>query len=135
MAELLIVYHSKTGGSRQMAEAAALAAQWMAYGENPLTVIMGEVAAHSGPMPEDMRVPALVDRGREIAPALVGVVERALGAQPFILGDTFSAADIMLGFGLNIARYLDFVNDATPRCLAYCDRLMARPAYQRGAAA
>jgi len=111
----------------------SLAAQWMAYGENPLTIIMGEVAARSGPMPDEMRIPALVDRGRDIAPALVNVVERALGNQPYILGEAFSAADIMLGFGLNIARFLGFVGDETPRCVAYCDRLMERPAYQRAA--
>jgi len=111
----------------------ALAAQWIGYGENPLTIIMGEIAAHSGPIPEDMRIPALVDRGREIAPALVGVVERALGDRPFILGEAFSAADIMLGFGLNIARHLQLVSDRTPRALAYCDRLVARPAFQRAA--
>ncbi len=113
--------------------AGALAAQWMGFGENPLTIIMGEIAAHSGPMPEAMRIPALVERGREIAPALVGVVERALGDRPFILGEAFSAADIMLGFGLNIARHLQLVSDQTPRSLAYCDRLVARPAFQRAA--
>lgn len=114
--------------------AGALAAQWIGYGENPLTIIMGEVAAHGGPMPDDLKIPALVDRGREIAPALVGVVERALGDQPYILGDEFSAPDIMLGFGLNIARHLGFVTEATPRVDAYCDRLTARSAFQRAAA-
>lgn len=115
--------------------AGARCLQWMGYGENPLTVIMGEVAAHGGPMPEERRVPALVDRGREIAPALVGAVERALGDATWMLGDDFSAADIMLGFGLNIARHLGFVGEDTPRCLAYCERLAARPAFQRAAAA
>ena len=109
----------------------ARAIQWIDYGENPLTVIMGEIAAHTFAMPEDMRIPALVDRGREIAPALVNVVERALGAEPHILGEQFSAADIMLGFGLNIARYLGFVNEATPRTSDYCDHLAKRGAYQR----
>ena len=109
----------------------ALAAQWIGYGENPLTIIMGEIAAHGGPIPDDMKIPALVDRGRAIAPALVSVVERALGHHPFILGEEFSAADIMLGFGLNIARHLEFVNEETPRVRDYCDRLAARPAYQK----
>lgn len=114
--------------------AGALAAQWIGYGENPLTIIMGEVAAHGGPMPEAQRIPALVERGLEMAPALVGVVERALDDQPYILGDDFSAPDIMLGFGLNIARHLGFVNETTPRVTAYCDRLTTRPAFQRAAA-
>ena len=114
--------------------AGALAIQWLDYGENPLTVIMGEIAAHSGPMPEDRRIPALVDRGREIAPQIVRVVERALQEQDWILGDDFSAADIMLVFGLMIADYLGYVNDTTPQLRAYLARAMARPAFQRAAA-
>jgi glutathione S-transferase len=113
----------------------ALTVQWMTYGENPLTVIMGEIAAHGGPMPDEMRIPALVDRGRSIAPALVRVIERALDRRPYILGEKFSAADIMLAFGLNIARHLGFVDEGTPRTLDYCERLTERPAYQRAAAA
>ena len=118
-------------------QAGALAAQWIGFGENPLTVIMGEIAAHGGPIPEEMRIPALVTRGEEIAPSLVRVVERVLAGEnrPFILGSEFSAADIMLGFGLNIARYLNHVSDATPHCRDYCDRLASRPAYQRALAA
>jgi glutathione S-transferase len=109
----------------------ARALQWMEFGENSLTVIMGEIAAHSGPIPEKWRVPALVDRGRAIAPNLVAIVEEALGGGPYVLGERFSAADIMLGFGLGIARYLEFVSDATPRTRDYLERLTARPAYQR----
>ncbi len=112
-------------------QAGALAIQWLDYGENPLTVIMGEIAAHSGPMPEERRIPALVDRGRGIARELVDVIEQALGNRQWILGDTFSAADIMLAFGLMIADHLNYVNDATPRVSAYLQRAMARPAFLR----
>lgn len=105
--------------------------QWLQFGENPLTVIMGELVANEVALPEDQRVPALVERGREQAPALVKIVERALDPGPFILGDAFSAADIMLGFGLTIARYAGYVNDTTPRVSDYCERLTARPAYTR----
>lgn len=115
-------------------QAGALTIQWLDYGENPLTVIMGEIAAHSGPMPEDRRIPALVDRGREIAPEIVNVVEQALGGQQWILGDNFSAADIMLVFGMMIADYLGYVNEDTPRLRAYLERAMARPAFQRASA-
>ena len=108
----------------------ALASQWMLFGENPLTVIMGEIAAHGGAMPEEMRIPALAERGRELAPALVRVAERALEEGPYVLGDRFSAADITLHFGLNIARHLGFV-DAASAAAAYCDLLDERPAYQR----
>lgn len=115
-------------------QAGARVAQWMAFGENPLTIIMGEIAAHSGPMPADRRIPALVERGNEMAPSLVGVVERALTDQPYLCGDAVTAADIMVGFGLGIAAFLQFVNDETPRCQAYLARLQSRPAFQRAVA-
>ena len=114
-------------------ESGARALQWMEFGENPLTVILGEIAAHSGPMPAARRIPALVERGHAIAPELVAVVENALAGRAYILGDPFSAADIMLGFGLGIARHLELVNASTPRTRDYLDRLTARPAYQRAA--
>ncbi|MCX2982905.1 glutathione S-transferase family protein [Halieaceae bacterium IMCC14734] len=112
-------------------QAGALAIQWLEYGENPLTVIMGEIAAHSGPMPEDRRIPALVERGQQIAPTLVQVVEKALGKQEWILGDSFSAADIMLVFGLMIADHLGYITADSQRVRAYLERAMARPAFQR----
>lgn len=129
---------AKYGGGQLMpprdTRAGAVAIQWLDFGENPLTVIMGEIAAHSGPLPEERRIPALVDRGREVAPQIVSVVEGALGSEGWILGDNFSAADIMLVFGLMIADYLGYVNDATPRVRAYLDRATARPAFVRAAA-
>ncbi len=50
------------------------------------------------------------------------------------LGDVFSAADIMLAYGLFVARHLGYVNDDTPRMRAHGERAMARPAFQRAAA-
>ncbi len=129
---------ARYGGGRLMpsreTEAGARALQWLEFGENPLTLTMGEIAAHSGPMPEARRIPALVDRGREIAPSLVGVVERALGDGDWILGTEFSAADITLAYGLTIAAHLDYVRDETPRVRDYCARVAARPAFQRAMA-
>ncbi|MCB1841959.1 MAG: glutathione S-transferase family protein [Halioglobus sp.] len=129
---------AKYGGNRLLpprdTQPGALAIQWLDYGENPLTVIMGEIAAHSGPMPEERRVPALVDRGRDVAPELVRVIEEALGDKGWILGEHFSAADISLVFGLMIAQFLGYVDESTPRVGAYLERAMARPAFQRAAA-
>ena len=42
-------------------------------------------------------------------------------------------AEVRYAAVLSIARYLEFVNDATPRTLAYLERLQSRPAYQRAA--
>lgn len=126
---------AKYGGGQLMpprdTQAGAMAIQWLDYAESPLTVIMGEIAAHGGALPEAQRIPALVERGKDVAEELVGVVEQGLGDQQWILGDRFSAADITLVFALFIADHLGYVTADTPRLRAYLDRAMARPAFQR----
>lgn len=67
MTELLIVYHSKTGGSRQMAEAAALAAQE----EAPTTL---KTASEAGP--EDLlRADGYIFCAPENLAAIAGVMK------------------------------------------------------------
>ena len=110
-------------------QAGAKAVQWMEFAENQLTVIMAEIVAHGGILPQERIIPALVERGNALAPQLIQIIEEGLDGKPHILGDNFSVADIMLGFGLSIATYLEFVNHSTPNCQAYCTRLATRPAY------
>jgi glutathione S-transferase len=55
------------------------------------------------------------------------VVEAALGESPFILGDRFSAADVVLGATLSWGLRMK-VLEGFPRISAYAARLMERPA-------
>ena len=59
------------------------------------------------------------------------VLDAALAKGPWILGDTFSAADIVIGSGLNFAVRLFKMVPARPSFDAYIDRCAARPAFQR----
>lgn len=89
------------------------------------------IAAYSGPLPENRRIPALVERGKATAPALVEVVETALVEHQWIAGEEFTAADIMITFGMMIADHLGYVNKETPRFRAYPQLAVLRPAFQR----
>jgi len=64
---------------------------------------------------------------------VLDTLEQALARGPYILGETFSAADILLasqiGFGLHFKRI-----EARPGLAEYAARLWARPAAQRAAA-
>ena len=51
----------------------------------------------------------------------------------WLLPSGFSAADIMFGYGFELARYY-VVLDQYPRLVAYWERLRARPAYDRAKA-
>jgi glutathione S-transferase len=59
------------------------------------------------------------------------VLDVALEKGPWLLGDSFSAADIAIGSGLNFAVRLFKMVPSRPSFDAYIARCMARPAFQR----
>jgi glutathione S-transferase len=59
------------------------------------------------------------------------VLDAALAKGPWILGETFSAADIVIGSGLNFAVRMFKMVPSRPSFDAYIDRCTARPAFQR----
>jgi glutathione S-transferase len=77
---------------------------------------------------------ALFDDVRHRAASGLGFVERAIGDGPWLLGDAFTAADVMMGFTLLAARLLGLLDERYPRLHGYLARLEARPALQRALA-
>jgi glutathione S-transferase len=66
---------------------------------------------------------------RNRARLCVTAVNEGLKNQDYIVGNSFSAADIMLGYTLMLAA--KFLPEAAPPAAAeYWDRLQQRPAYQ-----
>src|ERR1700719_318761 len=59
------------------------------------------------------------------------VLDTALTKGPWILGETFSAADIAIGSGLKFAAQLFKMVPSRPSFDRYIDRCAARPAFQR----
>jgi len=62
------------------------------------------------------------------------VLDAALTKGPWILGENFSAADIVVGSGLNFAVRLFKMVPARPSFDRYIDACAARPAFQRATA-
>jgi glutathione S-transferase len=89
--------------------------------------------------------PAVTDRSlqREPAPSsvcgygdydtMLKTLVDQLEKGPYLLGDTFSAADVLWGTALNWTTLFKLVPDL-PVIRAYIDRVLARPAIQRAAA-
>jgi glutathione S-transferase len=68
------------------------------------------------------------------AQLVLDVLDAALSTGPWLLGETFSAADIMVGSGLNFAVRLFKMAPSRPSFDRYLDRCAARPAFQRAGA-
>jgi glutathione S-transferase len=77
---------------------------------------------------EKERNPELHGAARERVREAAGVVERALEGRDFIVGDHFSAADIVLGSVLIFARDQGLLEDGFPEASRYADAIIARPA-------
>jgi len=61
---------------------------------------------------------------------VIGLIETALEDSPFLLGERFSAADILIGGALGWLKHFKLMPD-NPRIDDYITRLHARPAYAR----
>lgn len=62
---------------------------------------------------------------------VIDVLEEAVTPAPWILGDTFSAADVMIGSDLYFGVRAFKLVASRPAFDAYIDRCMARPAFAR----
>ncbi|OOG53275.1 glutathione S-transferase family protein [Rhodanobacter sp. C03] len=90
--------------------------------------------------------PALVDKSMQREPAapstcpygdfdtMLKTLTDQLEQGPYLLGDTFSAADVLWGTALNWTTMFKLVPEL-PVIRTYIDRVLARPAMQRAAAA
>ena len=114
-------------------EARARYYQWAFYAMTTLESPVAEVSAHAATRPEAERVPALAEQGRAAFQRAAKSAEEQLAKTPFILGDTFSAADVLLTGTLAWARSLRLL-EALPHCKAYVKRLIERPAFARSRA-
>lgn len=89
--------------------------------------------------------PAIVDRSMQREPAahstspygswedVLNAVDGQLKQGPWLLGERFTAADVLWGNALNWTTMFKLVPE-TPAIRAYVDRVLARPAIQRAAA-
>lgn len=75
-----------------------------------------------------------VSAGWGDATAVFDVLEQAVDRGPWLLGDTFSAADIAIGAGLNFAVRLFKIAPTRQAFERYLDGCAARPAFQRAQA-
>lgn len=104
--------------------------QWCLFALTELEQPLWTLSKHQFALPEKVRVPAILDTARWEFARAAKVFAQGLGSREFIVGDTFTVADILLANTLNWARHRK-VEIEPPALNAYADRLLARPAWQR----
>jgi len=99
---------------------------WLFFGPSCVEPAMMQVATKVEMNP--------VAAGWGDAQRVFDVLDGALKKGPWILGANFSAADIVIGSGLNFAVRLFKIIPARPSFDRYIDACAARPAFQRAGA-
>jgi glutathione S-transferase len=117
-------------GTRERAEFL----QWIHFAESTAFSPLGIVVWLTVYRDDAARHPDLVEDARRRAATGLEFLERALGQRSYLLGDGFTAADVMMGFTLVVARLLGVLDARFPILNAYVGRLAARPAFQKAAA-
>lgn len=106
--------------------------EWMVYVPATADPLCESVMFNTVFLPENKRDPKLVERSKKtwiqkVEPRFV----RALGTGPFILGEKFSAADVLVGSSLGWARMAGMLSD-DPVLAAYLERMTSRPGFLAG---
>ena len=131
--QYLLEQHDREGrlapkpGSAQRAEFL----QWFHFGEATLARYASEVIRHQYGQPAEERVPEVVGAMRRRYRKAVELVDRVLRDRAYILGAEFSAADIMVSYGISTTKIAAELPAELTHVAAYLKRLMERPAYRK----
>lgn len=104
--------------------------QWCFFAMAELEQPLWTMAKHQFALPEVWRVPEVINTAREEFKIAAKILETGLGDKPFILGESFTGADILLALTLAWARKAEVLPDSAILS-AYLDRCLARPALAR----
>ena len=113
----------------------ALYLQWSWFAEATLARPLGDIAQHTLLKPEAERIPAVVDDSRKKALLCLEAVDAAVADRDYLLTSGFSAADIMMGYSLVLAKRFEVLTDSLPNAESYFRRLGERPAFAKAMAA
>ena len=108
----------------------ALYLQWSWFAEATFARPLGEIVNHLREFPGEQTSEAAIEEMRNRARLCLSALNDALKDNNYIAGNTFSAADIMLGYTIMLG--VKLLPEPMPtNVTAYWDRLQQRPAYQR----
>ena len=104
--------------------------QWCYFVLSELEQPLWTKGKHRFMLPEGLRVPAIVETANWEFQKALGILSQGLGGKPFILGDDFTAADILIGHTLIWAEQAKQSIDPQ-NVRDYAGRLRAREACKR----
>jgi len=104
--------------------------QWLVYSMATMEPPVLKVFLNTRMLAEEKRSPVVAEEGRVQWKDVARVVQQAVEGKAFLLGEQFTAADVMVGSILGWAGFMGLL-DGFPGLQAYVGRLTSRPAFKR----
>ncbi len=105
--------------------------QWVFYLPAMMEPPIWENFLHTRLLPEDKRIPELIPWNVTRFQEIVRVLNDTLDGKEYLVNNTFSTADLLVGGALNASK--EFIEDF-PTLLNYTQRLTEREAYKKSTA-
>lgn len=103
---------------------------WVVFSVASELFALSKIALHTRVLPETARLPAVAASGQRDWLDVARALSLGLAGRPFLLGDTFSMADVLVGGSLSLANLLGVLSPY-PELAGYFARVSERPAFQR----
>lgn len=104
--------------------------EWIQFGENKLMGPLSQLLQHGALLPPAERDAKAAEQARRAWNHFAGTIDAALAGKRYLLGEAFSAADIVLGYALFLAEDFDVFPRGLSNLSAYYARLRERPAFK-----
>lgn len=103
--------------------------QWHWFAEATMARPLGEIVNHGREFPYEKRIPEVVEEMANRATACLEAVTKHMQGRKYLVGDSFTAADISMGYSLFLAKKL--IPKSVPAGIeSYWQRLRERKALQ-----
>jgi glutathione S-transferase len=100
--------------------------RWMLFTVTELEQPLWRIARHTNLYPEPDRLPADIPLAKRDFRSMVAVAEKHMQNRQYVVGDSVTVADFVLGFTLDWANEVGLL-DESPQLRAYMEKLYARP--------
>jgi len=104
--------------------------QWIVYSMATMEPPVLKVFLNTRFLPEEKRSPAAVEEGKTQWQQVARTLEAALAGKSYLVGDQFTAADLMVASIAGWSQFLGLL-EGFPKLGEYVARLAERPAFQR----
>ena len=121
--------NGELGGNLMTADG-ALCRQWCWFAEATFARPLGEIVNHNREAPSGQVVDFVIEDCKVRAKTCISAIEEVVSQSDYLVGNTFSMADIMNGYSLMLADNFEVLTEEFPSTRAYYERLGERPCFQ-----